>query len=83
MTETRKRGRMSDATEEELSLRLEGALDAVIEIGEKRQQILLAMKDALVRGDEQEALELARDLTDLPRKRTEGAASGPTNALLN
>lgn len=46
-----------------------GLVDALMEIGKKRATILEAMKDALLRGDEDEALERARELTGLPSKR--------------
>ena len=45
-------------------------LDAVIEIGQQRQRLLVSMKEALQRGDDAEALELARELTGLPTKRS-------------
>jgi hypothetical protein len=44
-----------------------GLIDAVIEIGMQRRKIVVAMKEALLRGDDREALELARELTGLPR----------------
>jgi hypothetical protein len=44
-------------------------LDAVVEIGQARAKILVAMKAALVRGDNDEAVERARELTGLPSKR--------------
>jgi hypothetical protein len=44
-------------------------IDAVLEIGRERAKILLAMREALLSGDEDEALERARELTGLPRKR--------------
>jgi hypothetical protein len=47
-----------------------GVLDAVMEIGKERQRILVSMKEALERGDDAEALELARELTGLPTKRS-------------
>lgn len=47
----------------------DGVVDAVIKIGHQRAEILKAMKEALVRGDEDEALERARELTGLPSKR--------------
>jgi hypothetical protein len=50
-----------------------GVVDVLIEIGQERARILEAMKEALVRGDDSEALELARDLTDLPRKNASAA----------
>jgi hypothetical protein len=46
-----------------------GLLDALMEIGQERQKILVAMKEALLRGDDDEALERARELTGLPTKR--------------
>jgi hypothetical protein len=46
----------------------DGVIDAVIEIGRQRAEILEAMKEALVRGDEVEALERARELTGLPSR---------------
>jgi hypothetical protein len=46
-----------------------GVVDVLIEIGQERARILEAMKDALVRGDETQALEYARELTGLPTKR--------------
>jgi hypothetical protein len=45
-----------------------GVVDVLIEIGQERARILAAMKEALVRGDDAEALEHARELTGLPRK---------------
>ena len=69
------------ATGEPTAAEVEGVLDAVMKIAEERRQVLLAMKDALIRGDEQEALELARDLTDLPRKRPVGDPAAPISAL--
>jgi hypothetical protein len=45
-----------------------GLVDVLIEIRQERARILEAMKEALVRGDETEALEHARELTGLPRK---------------
>ena len=47
----------------------EGLLDTLIEISRERAEIVEAMKEALVRGDEDEALERARELMGLPRKR--------------
>jgi hypothetical protein len=46
----------------------EGLIDALMEIGQKRAEILEAMKQALLRGDDGEALERARELTGLPSK---------------
>jgi uncharacterized membrane-anchored protein len=45
-----------------------GLLDSVVEIGRERAKILGAMKEALLRGDDAEALECARELTGLARK---------------
>jgi len=43
-------------------------IDAIIEISEKRRELVLKMRDALVRDREQAALDFARELVDLPRK---------------
>jgi hypothetical protein len=43
-------------------------VDVILEIGRERQRIVEAMKVALLRGDDPEALECARELTGLPRK---------------
>jgi hypothetical protein len=45
-----------------------GLVDVIMEIGQERANILAAMKAALVRGDDEEALERARELTGLPVK---------------
>jgi hypothetical protein len=45
-----------------------GLVDVIMEIGQERPNILATMKAALVRGDEEEALERARELTGLPGK---------------
>lgn len=47
----------------------DGLVDAVVKIGQERAAILVAMKKALLRGDDDEALERARELTGLPSKR--------------
>lgn len=47
-----------------------GVIEAVTKIARERTQILESMKAALVRGDDEEALEKARELTGLPPKRT-------------
>lgn len=52
-----------------------GLLDAVTEIGKARANILALMKAALLRGDDSDALEHARELTGLPRKNV--ASSNP------
>jgi hypothetical protein len=54
--------------------RSHGVLDAVIEIGQQRARIVEAMKEALLRGDDAEALERARELTGLPSKRSTDSA---------
>ena len=43
-------------------------IDAVLEMGMQRRKIEVAMKEALLRGDDREALELARELTGIPRQ---------------
>jgi hypothetical protein len=47
---------------------VDGVIDAVAEIARERTKILESMKEALLRGDDDEALERARELTGLPRK---------------
>jgi hypothetical protein len=47
---------------------VESMVDAVIQIGQERRRILASMKEALLRGDDDEALERARELTGLPTK---------------
>jgi hypothetical protein len=42
-------------------------IDAVLEIGMQRRKLLMAMKEALLSCDDGGALELARELTGLPR----------------
>ena len=46
----------------------DGIVDVLIEIGQERAKILQAMKAALLRGDDAEALERARELTGLPTR---------------
>jgi hypothetical protein len=48
----------------------DGLIDAVVQIGQERAKILEAMKEALVCGDEHEALERARGLTGVPSNRS-------------
>ena len=48
----------------------EGLVDLVLEIGRERQRIMEAMKAALLRGDDDAALEYVRQLTGLPTTRT-------------
>ena len=45
-----------------------GLIDVLLEIGRERQRVMQAMKEALLRGDDGEALECARELTGLPKK---------------
>jgi hypothetical protein len=45
--------------------------ESLHQIGQERAKILEAMKQALLCGDEEEALERARELTGLPKKRPE------------
>lgn len=52
-----------------------GVIDVLIEIGQKRARILEGLKEALMRGDDADALEHARELTVLPRKNV--ASSNP------
>jgi hypothetical protein len=47
-----------------------GLVDAILEIGRERQRIMEAMKAALLRGDDDAALEHARELTGLPRHKS-------------
>jgi hypothetical protein len=47
-----------------------GLVDTIIEMGQQRARILEAMKAALLRGVDAEALERARELTGLPSKRS-------------
>jgi hypothetical protein len=55
---------------------LGGLVDVLMEIGQERVEILTAMKAALVRDDEEEALKRARELTGLPTKRTTCSMTG-------
>jgi hypothetical protein len=48
-----------------------GLVDALLEIGRERQRIMEAMKAALLRGDDDTALEHARELTGLPRHKSQ------------
>jgi hypothetical protein len=48
---------------------LSGLIDVVRDISRERTEILAFMKAALQRGDDDEALERARELTGLPTKR--------------
>lgn len=49
--------------------RADGLLDAIAEVASERTRILKSMRAALLRGDDAEALERARELTGLPPKR--------------
>jgi len=53
----------------------DGVMDAITEIARERTKILESMKAALLRGDDDEALERARELTGLPMKRTTNSGS--------
>lgn len=55
--------------------RADGVMDAITEIARERTKILESMKAALLRGDDDEALERARELTGLPTKRTTNSGS--------
>jgi len=46
----------------------DAVIDAISEIARERTKILEAMRAALLRGDDEEALERARELTGLPPK---------------
>jgi hypothetical protein len=73
MTATR-RNRQDLVPVEHAQLKVDDEMvDVLIEIGQKRAKILEAMKEALVLGDDEEALERARELTGLPSKRTGSA----------
>lgn len=57
-----------DPREDAPELRLnvtQGLLDVVMDIGRERAKIEMAMRAALLRGDERDALERARELTGL------------------
>ena len=45
-----------------------GLVDVLMQIGQERAKLLESIKEALLRGDDAEALERARELTGLPRK---------------
>ena len=47
-----------------------GLVDTVIELGQQRARIMEAMRAALLRGDDAEALERARELTGVPSKQS-------------
>jgi hypothetical protein len=47
-----------------------GLVDALLEIGRERQRIMEAMKAALLRDDDEAALEHARELTGLPSRKS-------------
>ena len=44
--------------------------DVLIRIGRERQQLMESLRDTLLRGEDAEALECARELTGLPRNST-------------
>jgi hypothetical protein len=45
-----------------------GLVDVLLTIGRERQRLMESLRDALLRGDEAEALERARELTGIPTK---------------
>jgi hypothetical protein len=45
-----------------------GLVDALLTIGCERQRFMESLREALLRGDDAEALERARELTGLPTK---------------
>jgi hypothetical protein len=45
-----------------------GVVDVLVELGQQRARIMEAMRAALLRGDDAEALERARELTGLPTR---------------
>jgi hypothetical protein len=47
-----------------------GLVDVLLEIGRERQRTMEAMKAALLRGDDDAALEHACDLTGLPSRKS-------------
>jgi hypothetical protein len=47
-----------------------GLIDILLEIGRERQRIMEAMKAALLRGDDDAALEHAGELTGLPSRKS-------------
>jgi hypothetical protein len=47
-----------------------GLVDVLLTIGRERRRILEAMKAALLRGDDDVALEHARELTGLPSRKS-------------
>ena len=46
-----------------------GLVDVLLKIGRERQRLMESLREALLRGDEAEGLERARELTGLPSKR--------------
>jgi hypothetical protein len=47
-----------------------GIVNVILEIGRERHRIMETLKAALVRGDDTEALEHARELTGLPSQKS-------------
>jgi len=47
-----------------------GLVDTIIELGQQRARIMEAMRAALLRGDDAEALERARELTGVASKQS-------------
>lgn len=46
-----------------------GLVDVLLKIGRERRRLMESLREALLRGDDAEALERARELTGLPSKR--------------
>ena len=46
-----------------------GLVDVLLTIGRERQRLMESLREALLRGDDAEALERARELTGLPSQR--------------
>jgi hypothetical protein len=47
-----------------------GLVDVLMDLGQQRARIMEAMRAALLRGDDAEALERARELTGVPSKQS-------------
>ena len=59
----------------ERSRHSDAVIDTITEIARERTKILESMRAALLRGDDEEALDRARELTGLPPKRTANSQS--------
>lgn len=51
-----------------------GLVDVLMQIGRERQQRMESLRDGLLRGDDTEALEHARELTGLPSRNSPATA---------